>query len=227
MIRLAARMEAAGMVAIAAAGFIEGCRPSVAEAVQHCLARGASEIIFQPYALLADEGMQRHIRLIRKELRNHVPAIPVRIGRPLGDHPALGQIVLQRANEADYAVAHAIAPLPLLLSYDGHMQRPFAAQITPFGNGAGREAWVPMYQRSPTGLVLIAEGARRAGSNWPLQAMCEWLRFHQRYQEVRLHLLAHGVEAFTGTIEHMLSQGIRNVVAVPYMLQMSKDDMAT
>ncbi|HEU5089920.1 MAG TPA: hypothetical protein VFT99_20840, partial [Roseiflexaceae bacterium] len=59
------------------------------------------------------------------------------------------------------------------------------------------------------------------------QATCEWLRFHQRYHEVRLHLLTHGVEAFTGTLEHMLSQGIRNVVAVPYMLQMSKDDLAT
>src|SRR5690349_9572208 len=52
MIRLAARVRAAGVAPIAGAGFLNYSRPSFAEALARCAARGADEVVVQPYFLV-------------------------------------------------------------------------------------------------------------------------------------------------------------------------------
>src|SRR5205814_10013433 len=53
MIRIAARLREHGVAPIAEASFLNFNRPTLAEAVERCVAQGARSIAVQPYFLVA------------------------------------------------------------------------------------------------------------------------------------------------------------------------------
>jgi len=74
--------------------------PTLAEAVEACVAAGAREIVVVPYFLAPGSHSTRDIpRLARQAAERH-PGTEVRVAAPLGVHPALAAVVLDRAREA-------------------------------------------------------------------------------------------------------------------------------
>src|SRR5690348_2063631 len=67
MIRLAKRIYQAGVAPIVAAGFLNYRRPTFDEALQRCIQAGASDVIVQPYFLVAG-------KFVREDLQRMVQA---------------------------------------------------------------------------------------------------------------------------------------------------------
>ena len=79
---------------------MEIAAPSIGDGIAACKAAGAVEIVVLPYFL----GTGRHTsetipNLVAQAARAH-PGVDIRIGKPLGSHPKLVDVILDRVREA-------------------------------------------------------------------------------------------------------------------------------
>jgi sirohydrochlorin ferrochelatase len=78
------------------AAHMELASPTIAEAMAACVAAGATEVIAVPYMLAMGRHAAEDIpRLVAEAARAH--GVEHRVTEPLGVHPALAQLVLERA----------------------------------------------------------------------------------------------------------------------------------
>jgi len=95
---VAARMARAGGHTVEPA-FLELGQPDLAGAVDRLAARGASRIVVIPYFLTLGTHLQRDLpKLARDNARRHAN-IEIEVTPPLDGHPALLEVLLDRANE--------------------------------------------------------------------------------------------------------------------------------
>jgi sirohydrochlorin cobaltochelatase len=102
MIRLAARVKEAGIAPLAGAGFLNYSRPRFADALARCVARGAGEIVVQPYFLVPGKFARVDLPRAARAAQAAHPSVALRLAEPFGDHPALADLALKRAAEASY-----------------------------------------------------------------------------------------------------------------------------
>ena len=94
--------------AVVAEAHMELAEPSIAQAAARLIADGARDIVVLPYFLSAGRHSQEDIpRLMGEAMAGH-PAIPWRIGPPLGPDPALAELALARAGVAGAAAAPSV-----------------------------------------------------------------------------------------------------------------------
>lgn len=110
MIRLAARAREAGVAPIVAAGFLNYSRPPFAETLARVVARGATEVTVQPYFLVPGKFVAEDVPKLIEHGRTAHPAVRFTLAEPLGDHPALAELIMKRATltEADGAEPAAL-----------------------------------------------------------------------------------------------------------------------
>jgi len=95
----AARLARAGEHVVEPA-FLELGRPDLEGAVGNLAAQGVSRVVVIPYFLTLGTHMQRDLpELARRSAAAH-PGIAVEIAPPLDGHPALLEVLLDRAREA-------------------------------------------------------------------------------------------------------------------------------
>jgi sirohydrochlorin ferrochelatase len=100
-VREVARAAAdAGGFALWQAAFLEGGTPDLAAAVAALREGGASRIVVIPYFLTLGLHLQRDLPRIVADLRSIHKDIEIVCGDPLDGHPALAEILAQRAREA-------------------------------------------------------------------------------------------------------------------------------
>ena len=79
---------------------MELAEPTIAAAVETCVRQGASEIIVVPYFLALGRHAARDIpRLVETAAASH-PDLVIRVSEPLGVHPKLVDVILDRVDEA-------------------------------------------------------------------------------------------------------------------------------
>jgi sirohydrochlorin ferrochelatase len=98
---VAAQMERRGGVLVAAA-FLEGGQPDLHGAVES-LAGRVSRIVVVPYFLTLGLHLQRDLPRLAEEVRRAHPKIEIEVTPPLDGHPAMVDVLLARAREADQA----------------------------------------------------------------------------------------------------------------------------
>lgn len=199
MIRLAARAREAGVAALSGAGFLNYSRPTLAQALARCAARGAREVVVQPYFLVPGKfvsvDLPRQVRAAQAAL----PALALRLARPFGDHPALARLVLRRATEAAY------------------MAR--VAQLAVAGGPAADEPW-DAADAGPTGLLIMAHGSPNPAANGPIYAVAERVRHARAYDRAEVCFMELNQPSIPAAVDALVADGIRRVIAVPYFLQM-------
>lgn len=84
----------------AAAAFLGGGRPSLAEAVDQLTARGATHLVVIPYFLTMGLHLERDLPALIAELKQSHPNLEIEVTPPLEGHPALLDALLDRAKES-------------------------------------------------------------------------------------------------------------------------------
>ena len=97
---LAAELRASGEYAIVEPAFLELAEPTIETAGRACVDAGAECVILVPYFLSAGVHVRRDLEEHRDRLSQVHPGIRFVLAAPLGPHPLLREIVLQRAREA-------------------------------------------------------------------------------------------------------------------------------
>ena len=82
------------------ASFLELAEPEIDEGAARCVAEGADRVVLLPYFLSAGVHVRRDLAEARERLTKRFPRVEFRLAEPLGRHPALAQVVMERAREA-------------------------------------------------------------------------------------------------------------------------------
>ena len=98
---LALANELRGSYAIVKASFLELGEPTIEGAGGRCVAEGAERVILLPYFLSAGVHVRRDLQEHRDKLAKEFAGVQFVLAEPLGRHPLLREIVLQRAHESE------------------------------------------------------------------------------------------------------------------------------
>ena len=93
-------MRKRGEFAIVEGAFLELAKPTIEEAGERCVEQGATRVIMLPYFLSAGVHVREDLTAIREKLAEQFPGIDFRLAEPLGPHPLLLEIVVERASQA-------------------------------------------------------------------------------------------------------------------------------
>jgi sirohydrochlorin ferrochelatase len=86
---------------IVEAAFLELAEPDIAQGGERCVAQGAKRVILLPYFLSAGVHVTRDLTEARRELAAQYPHVEFCLAEPLGRHPLLLHILLERARQAE------------------------------------------------------------------------------------------------------------------------------
>jgi sirohydrochlorin ferrochelatase len=99
LFQLVASIRARSEYAIVEPAFLELAEPTIAGAAQRCVQQGAQEVIMLPYFLSAGVHVLRDLTEARARLAEKFPGARFHLAEPLGRHPLLIEIVLERAGQ--------------------------------------------------------------------------------------------------------------------------------
>jgi sirohydrochlorin ferrochelatase len=98
---LARTLRDTSRYALVEPAFLELAEPTIAAAGQACVEAGARRVILLPYFLSAGIHVRRDLSAHRERLAAAFPHVEFLLAEPLGRHPRLAEIVLQRAAAAE------------------------------------------------------------------------------------------------------------------------------
>ncbi len=97
---LADRIRQRRQFAFVQTAYLELAEPTIAEGGRICVERGVQRVILLPYFLSPGIHARDDMIAARKDLAERFPNVEFLIAEPLGRHPLLIDIVLERAAEA-------------------------------------------------------------------------------------------------------------------------------
>jgi sirohydrochlorin ferrochelatase len=80
--------------------FLELAVPSIAEAGESCVRQGAEQVVLVPWFLSAGVHVSRDLAEACRSLADRFPAVRFRLAEPLGRHPLLLDVMLERVRQA-------------------------------------------------------------------------------------------------------------------------------
>jgi sirohydrochlorin ferrochelatase len=97
---LAEQLRERGCYSFVQPSFLELSSPTIAEGAAACVAAGAQCVVMLPYFLAPGIHACDDMLTARAELAARFPDVEFLLAQPLGRHPLLVEVVLQRAEEA-------------------------------------------------------------------------------------------------------------------------------
>lgn len=86
-------------------GFLELASPSIEEAFERCISRGASEIKVIPLLLLTAGHAKKDIPEVLSKIKEKYPSVAVQYGRPIGVHEKMIDIISERLYEKNTQIS--------------------------------------------------------------------------------------------------------------------------
>lgn len=98
---LAEQLRRHSRYAVVQAAFLELAEPTIEQGGGRCVALGARRVILLPYFLSAGVHVTRDLTQACRSLTAQYPHVEFRLGEPLGRHPLLVQVLIERAHQAE------------------------------------------------------------------------------------------------------------------------------
>ena len=98
---LAKLLRTANEFSIVEPCYLELAAPDIAAGAKRCIHQGAECIIMLPYFLSAGVHVRRDLQAARQGLIGDYPGVKVILAEPIGLHPAMVEVMLDRAREAE------------------------------------------------------------------------------------------------------------------------------
>ena len=98
---VARRVASAGGFDLVEAAFLEQGKPDLAEAVARLAVNGATRVLVVPYFLTLGLHLQRDLPRIVADIARAQSGLEIRVTPPLDGHPAMANVLVERAREGD------------------------------------------------------------------------------------------------------------------------------
>ena len=100
LVRLAEVIREKHVYQIIQTAYLELAEPTIDAAGEKCVAAGASRVKLLPYFLSAGAHVTEDLERHRRELANRFPHVVFELCPPLGLHPLMVEIVMERLRQA-------------------------------------------------------------------------------------------------------------------------------
>jgi sirohydrochlorin ferrochelatase len=100
---MADEIAASGEYPIVEPSFLELADPDIPAGGSACVGRGAGRVLMVPYFLSAGVHLIRDLTAARDDLMARHPDVEFLLGPPLGPHPLLQRLVLERVRELEFS----------------------------------------------------------------------------------------------------------------------------
>jgi len=100
LIRLAELIRQQSHYGFVEVSYLELAKPSIPAGVQQCVELGACSVLMMPYFLSAGSHVTADLERIRNEVADQFPAVEFKLCEPVGLHPLMVEIVLDRLKNA-------------------------------------------------------------------------------------------------------------------------------
>jgi sirohydrochlorin ferrochelatase len=90
-----------GEYAIVEASFLELAEPTIEQGGARCVEQGAERVVLLPYFLSAGVHVRCDLTEARARLAKRFPNVQFLLAEPLGRHPLLLEVVMERAHAAE------------------------------------------------------------------------------------------------------------------------------
>ncbi|HUQ71105.1 MAG TPA: CbiX/SirB N-terminal domain-containing protein, partial [Planctomycetaceae bacterium] len=97
---LARRVTEQGGYAIVEVSYLELATPTIPDGCRRCVSRGANRVLMLPYFLSAGRHVTEDLIEHQRQLAAEFPDVTFQLCPPLGLHPLMTQIVLDRLLES-------------------------------------------------------------------------------------------------------------------------------
>lgn len=97
---IAAMVKSLAGYAIVQVSFLEHQVPTIQEGIDACVAQGAKRIMFVPYFLQMGAHVQQDLPEELAQARQRHPHVAMALGKHLGVHQRLAELVIDRVEEA-------------------------------------------------------------------------------------------------------------------------------
>jgi sirohydrochlorin ferrochelatase len=101
LLHVADELRRCGEYAVVEASFLELAEPGIEDAGARCVAQGAQRVVLLPYFLSAGVHVQRDLTDARARLAARFSNVEFLLAEPLGQHPQLLEVVMERAHAAE------------------------------------------------------------------------------------------------------------------------------
>lgn len=98
---VAEQVRRQGRYEVVEVAFLELSEPGIDAAADRCVEQGAERVVLLPYFLSAGVHVRRDLTEARRRLAERFPHVHFALAEPLGRHPLLIEVVMQRAREAE------------------------------------------------------------------------------------------------------------------------------
>ena len=98
---IAAELRERGPYPIVEFCYLEFAEPNCRDAAARCVSQGARQVLLAPYFLSAGMHVTRDLEEIRGGLAAANPGVDFRLCEPIGRHPLMIEIMIERAREAE------------------------------------------------------------------------------------------------------------------------------
>ena len=98
--KVAGDMAKAGGFDLVDTAFLEAAQPDLAASVENVVKQGADHVVVVPYFLTLGIHLRRDLPRLVGDLEGRTPGVIIQVTEPLDGHPALSQILLERAQKA-------------------------------------------------------------------------------------------------------------------------------
>ena len=99
LLRLADAVRKRDRYLMVEVAYLEIADPTIPEGARRCIEQGACQILMLPYFLSAGAHVVNDLQRHQRELASEFPNVSIELCRPLGLHPLLIEVVLQRLEE--------------------------------------------------------------------------------------------------------------------------------
>jgi sirohydrochlorin ferrochelatase len=96
-----AELRRRGRYAVVEGAFLELAEPTIEQGGARCVEQGADRVLLLPYFLSAGVHVRRDLTAACRRLSERYPHVSFRLGEPLGRHPLLLEVLVERAREAE------------------------------------------------------------------------------------------------------------------------------
>ncbi len=101
LVRLAELVRERGAFDIIEIAYLELAEPTIPNGARACINQGANRVLLLPYFLSAGAHVTDDLERFRRELSDEFPNASFTLCEPLGLHPLIVDIVLDRLRQAD------------------------------------------------------------------------------------------------------------------------------
>ena len=99
LVKLADAVRATSQFGIVEIAYLELAQPDIPAGADACVSRGAQRVLMMPYFLSAGVHVRNDLQKFQQNFREKYPGVEFDVCEPLGLHPKLVEVVIERLRE--------------------------------------------------------------------------------------------------------------------------------